>query len=151
MNDRSIYLAAALVGGAVLPVQVALNAFLKRYVGQPMQVTFISYLAGSLASLAICFFARYPLPTSTSISQTSWWMWVGGCLGTLYVWSTIFATPNIGTALTLALTIAGQMIAAIFLDHFGAIGLTRYPASPLRIAGIMFVIIGVSLVAAAKK
>ncbi|KYC40904.1 hypothetical protein WA1_25140 [Scytonema hofmannii PCC 7110] len=151
MNDRSIYLAAALIGGAVLPVQVALNAFLKRYVGQPMQVTFISYLAGTLASLAICFFARYPLPTSTSISQTSWWMWVGGCLGTLYVWSTIFATPNIGTALTLALTIAGQMIAALFLDHYGAIGLARYPASPLRIAGIMFVIIGVSLVAAAKK
>lgn len=151
MNDRSLYLAAALIGGAVLPVQVALNAFLKRYVGQPMQVTFISYLAGTLASLAICFFARYPLPTSTSISQTSWWMWVGGCLGTLYVWSTIFATPNIGTALTLALTIAGQMIAALFLDHYGAIGLARYPASPLRIAGIMFVIIGVSLVAAAKK
>jgi bacterial/archaeal transporter family-2 protein len=43
------------------------------------------------------------------------------------------------------------MIVALFLDHYGAIGLTRYPASPLRIAGIMFVIIGVSLVAAAKK
>ncbi|GAA6616000.1 DMT family transporter [Scytonema sp. NUACC26] len=151
MNDRSFYLIAALIGGAVLPVQVALNTLLRRYVGQPMQVTFISYLAGTLASLAICFFARYPSPNWASLSQTSWWMWIGGCLGTLYVWSTIFATPKIGAALTLALTIAGQMIAALFLDHFGAIGLTRYPASPLRIAGIMFVIIGVSFVAAAKK
>ncbi|MBD2773910.1 DMT family transporter [Iningainema tapete] len=150
MSPRSIYLVTALIGGAVLPVQVALNAFLKRYVGQPMQVTFISYLAGTLASLTICFFARYPLPTWTSLSQTSWWMWVGGCLGTLYVWSTIFATPKIGATLTLALTIAGQMIAALFLDHYGVIGLTKYPASPLRITGIVFVIIGVSLVAAKK-
>jgi bacterial/archaeal transporter family-2 protein len=151
MNERTIYLLAALAGGAILPVQVALNTLLHRYVGEPMQVTFVSYLAGTLASLAICFLARYPLPVSTSLAQTSWWMWIGGCLGTLYVWSTIFATPKIGAALSLALTIAGQMIAALFLDHYGAIGLAKYSASPTRIAGVVFVVLGVSLVAYAKQ
>lgn len=150
MNERTIYLFAALAGGAILPVQVALNTLLRRYIGEPMQVTFVSYLAGTLTSLAICFLARYPIPASTSVFQTSWWMWIGGCLGTLYVWATIFTTPKIGAALALSLTIAGQMIAALFLDHYGAIGLTRYAASPLRITGIVFVIIGVSLVAAKK-
>jgi transporter family-2 protein len=151
MNGRTIYLLAALAGGAVLPVQVALNTLLRRYVGEPMQVTFISYLVGTLASLAICFFAQYPLPTTTALTQTSWWMWVGGCLGTLYVWSTIFATPKIGAALALSLTIAGQMIAALFLDHYGAIGLTKYAASPTRIAGVVLVVLGVSLVAYVKR
>jgi transporter family-2 protein len=147
MNGRTIYLLAALAGGAVLPIQVALNTLLRGYVGAPMQVTFISYLAGSLASLFICFVARYPLPEMTALTQTSWWMWVGGCLGTFYVWSTIFATPRIGAALALALTIAGQMIAALFLDHYGALGLTRYVATPTRIAGVVLVVLGVSLVA----
>ncbi|HIK16637.1 MAG TPA: DMT family transporter [Leptolyngbyaceae cyanobacterium M33_DOE_097] len=151
MDSRSIYLLAALLGGAVLPIQVALNTLLRRYVGEPMQVTFISYLAGSLASLGICFFARYPLPAVASLVQTSWWMWIGGCLGTLYVWSTIFATPKIGAALALALTIAGQMIAALFLDHYGAIGLTKYVASPTRIAGAVLVVLGVSLIAYVKR
>jgi transporter family-2 protein len=151
MNGRTIYLLAALAGGAILPVQVALNTLLRRYVGEPMQVTFISYLAGTLTSFVVCFAARYPLPASTALMQTSWWMWVGGCLGTLYVWSTIFATPRIGAALALALTIAGQMIAALFLDHFGAIGLAKYPASPIRIAGVVFVVLGVSLVSVAKR
>lgn len=85
MGGRTIYLLSALVGGAILPVQVALNTLLRRHAGEPMQVTFVSYLAGTLASLAICLFARYPFPAWTSLSQTSWWMWVGGCLGTLYV------------------------------------------------------------------
>ena len=134
MDGRTIYLLAALIGGALLPVQVALNTLLRRYVGEPMQVTFISYLAGTLASLGICFFARYPLPATTSLAQTSWWMWIGGCLGTFYVWSTIFATPRIGAALAVALTIAGQMIAALFLDHYGALGLPKYAASPTRIS-----------------
>jgi bacterial/archaeal transporter family-2 protein len=151
MNGRTIYLLAALAGGAILPIQVALNTLLRRYVGEPMQVTFISYLAGTLTSLVVCFAARYPLPASSALMQTSWWMWIGGCLGTLYVWSTIFATPKIGAALALALTIAGQMIAALFLDHFGAIGLAKYPASPIRIAGVLFVVLGVSLVSVAKR
>lgn len=151
MGSRSIYLLSALLGGAVLPIQVALNALLRRSVGEPMQVTFISYFAGTLASLAICFVAQYPVPTTTALAQTSWWMWIGGCLGTVYVWSTIFATPKIGASLALALTIAGQMIAALFLDHYGAIGLTKVPASPERIAGVVLVVLGVSLVAYAKR
>jgi len=151
VNGRTIYLLAALAGGAILPVQVALNTLLRRYVGEPMQVTFISYLAGTFASLLICFAARYPLPAMAELAQTSWWMWIGGCLGTLYVWSTIFATPKIGAALALALTIAGQMIAALFLDHYGAIGLAKYSASPTRITGVVLVILGVSLVAYVKR
>jgi len=151
MDGRTIYLLAVLSGGAILPVQVALNTLLRRYVGEPMQVTFISYLAGTLASLVICFAARYSLPTSAALAQTSWWMWIGGCLGTVYVWSTIFATPRIGAALALALTIAGQMIAALFLDHYGALGLAKHSASPTRIAGVVLVVLGVSLVAYAKR
>lgn len=85
ISPRSFYLLTALIDGAVLPVQVALNALLRGYVGQPRQVTFISYLAGTVTSLTICFFARYPIPALTSLSQTSWWMWIGGCLETLYV------------------------------------------------------------------
>ena len=65
MNGRTIYLLAALIGGAVLPIQVALNTLLRRYVGEPMQVTFISYLAGTLAALLVCIVARYPFPTET--------------------------------------------------------------------------------------
>ncbi len=151
MTGRTIALMAALAGGAFIPVQVALNTLLRRYVGEPMQVTLISYLVGTLTSLAICIMVRYPLPTATALSQTSWWMWIGGCLGTVYVWSTIFATPKIGAALALGLTIAGQMIAALFLDHYGALGLAKYPASLERIAGVVLVILGVSLVAAAKR
>ena len=78
-------------------------------------------------------------------------MWVGGCLGTLYVWSTIFVTLKVGATLALALSVAGQMIAALFLDHYGAIGLAKYSASPTRITGVVLVVLGVSLVAYVKR
>ncbi len=151
MSERTIYLLIAVLAGGAIPVQVAVNTLLRRYVGEPMQVTFVSYFAGTLASLAICVFARYPLPSSAALAQTSWWMWVDGCLGTLYVWSTIFVTLKVGATLALALSVAGQMVAALFLDHYGAIGLAKYSASPTRITGVVLVVLGVSLVAYAKR
>jgi bacterial/archaeal transporter family-2 protein len=151
MDGRITYFLAAIVGGAFIPVQVALNTLLGRYVGEPMQVTFISYLVGTLTSLSVCLIAKYPLPAFTALGQTSWWMWVGGSLGTLYVWATIFVTIRIGATLTLALTFAGQMLAALFLDHYGVLGLTKFEVNPIRISGVLLVILGVSLVAYAKQ
>lgn len=148
---RSIYILAVIAGGVVLPIQVAVNTLLKKHIGTPMQVTFISFLAGTIASFFICLFARYPLPATSSLSSTSWWMWCGGFLGTFYVWATIFSTPRIGAALALALTVAGQMVAALLLDHYGALGLPKSPVSLMRVAGILLVITGVSLIAYTKK
>jgi len=150
MSSKTIFLLAALIGGAVVPVQVAINSRLTGYIGQPMQVTFISFVVGSIASCSICLLAGYSLPEMAFLTQTSWWMWIGGCLGSLYVWSTIFATPKIGAGAAIGLTIAGQMITGLFLDHFGLIGLTKQAATPLRIAGTAIAILGVSMVAAQK-
>ncbi|WP_310481279.1 hypothetical protein [Chamaesiphon sp. VAR_48_metabat_403] len=38
MNERIVYLLAALIGGTFIPIQVALNTLLRRYIGEPMQV-----------------------------------------------------------------------------------------------------------------
>lgn len=149
--NKQTFMLAALAGGMVLPIQVALNALLRRSVGQPMQVTFISYAVGAMASLLICLAARYPLPTMANLAGTSWWMWCAGCLGTIYVWSTIFATPQIGAALALSLTVAGQMLAALAIDHFGLLGLDRYPMGWPRFVGIILMIGGVGLIAFTKK
>lgn len=148
---RSIYILTAMAAGVLLPIQVAVNTLLKKHLGVPMQVTFISFLAGTIASFCICLFGRYPLPTASGISATSWWMWCGGFIGTFYVWATIFSTPRIGAALALALTVAGQMVAALLLDHYGALGLPKVSISFMRVAGIFLVIAGVSLIAYTKK
>ncbi|MBF0377687.1 MAG: DMT family transporter [Desulfamplus sp.] len=151
MMNKLIYILSMLSGGLVIPIQVAVNTLLKKHIGEPMQVTFISFLVGTIASLFICVIARYPLPTTIGISGTSWWMWLGGLCGTFYVWSTIFATPHIGAALAMALTVAGQMIAALLLDHYGVLGLQKYPLSFIRVTGILLVVVGVVLIASTKK
>ncbi len=57
-----------------------------------------------------------------------------------------YAAPRLGIASMLTLAIAGQMIAALIVDHYGALGLDRSPVTPGRIAGALLVIGGVLLV-----
>ena len=51
-----------------------------------------------------------------------------GPLATLFGLS-IFAGPRIGITSTIALAIAGQVASGAIIDHFGAFGLAKIPAS----------------------
>jgi transporter family-2 protein len=73
------------------------------------------------------------------------WAWFGGLLGTVYVLVVITTTPKLGVGTMVGLTVAGQMMMAVALDHFGLLGLERHPISLGRLAGMVLLIAGVVL------
>ena len=58
-----------------------------------------------------------------------WWGWLGGACGATYVTSVFVLIPEIGVAPTVALTVAGQQIASVFVDRYGLLRLPRRPIS----------------------
>jgi transporter family-2 protein len=46
----------------------------------------------------------------------------------------------------LTAAIAGQLAAALVLDHFGLFGLARHPVTLTRAAGLVLVLVGAALV-----
>lgn len=141
----------AFAGGIALPMQVGLNTALRTHLGNPLQVTFVSFSIGAAAALIYSLAARYPIPTMQSVAGSSWWMWFGGILGAFYVVTTIVAAPQIGAAITLGLVIAGQMTASLVLDHIGFAGLTPHPISFWRVVGALLVIGGVTVMTLAQN
>jgi transporter family-2 protein len=47
----------------------------------------------------------------------------------------------------MSLVVAGQMVAAVVLDHFGLLNLPQHTASPGRFLGVILMAAGASLVA----
>ncbi len=141
----------AFAGGAVLPLQMGVNGFLKNGLGHPIQATFVSFTVGSLAALLACIVMRTPLPTAEKLATPAVWMWFGGCFGVFYVFTTIVAGPKIGAALAVSLAIAGQLIVAALLDHTGALGFPQHSISPMKLLGIGLVIAGVLVVGYSKQ
>jgi hypothetical protein len=57
----------------------------------------------------------------------------------------LLITPRLGAALTFGLVVAGQLIMAVFLDHYGLLGVQVQSFNWHRLAGIALITAGVVL------
>lgn len=145
-----IYYFLSLISGFALTLQVGINGGLRSIIGNHILSSLISFAVGTL-SLAIVFLytmltGSSALPDSISIKNLSWWMFTGGLFGAFYIFTTIFASPKIGFANMFSLVICGQIILAVIFDHFGLLGGQVHLINPLRIIGIIFLILGVYII-----
>jgi len=147
---NTTYFVLALVAGAALATQVALNTQLRVAVGSPMQATFISLGVGAVAALTYTVVAREPLPQTASVTAAPWWVWCGGLLGVFYLWATVVSSPKLGVAVTFGLIIAGQVVTSLALDHFGLLNLPVHAASGQRVVGVGLIVAGVVVMGLAR-
>jgi transporter family-2 protein len=73
------------------------------------------------------------------------WMWIGGLMGALIVFSVTFAAPRIGAAATIGIAIAGQLVMGAAIDRFGLFGLDRIPLHWPRLLGLALLAAGAGL------
>jgi len=131
------------ISGVALPVQSAVNSRLRASIDSPILGALISFLVGLVALIVLwCvgFTGRGHAP-----GPTPWWYWIGGLCGALVVTSAIIGVPRIGSGGVVIFTMLGQLTASIVLDHFGWLGVPKFPASPIRLTGVALVFLGTVL------
>jgi len=133
--------------GASLAVQIGLNATMNRHLGSPMAAALINFAVGTVALLVIVLVTRGSVAMLARAGGAPWWAWCGGILGGLYIAASALFGPMIGGATFLALLVAGQMAAALALDHFGLLGFPVRSLDATRMVGVVLVIAGVFLLA----
>jgi bacterial/archaeal transporter family-2 protein len=148
--ERGGWLALAVLAGAALPLQGAVNAQLRADLDAPLTVGALSFVVATIAmalllagALAI---AGAPRPRIEPLRRIPWWGWLGGFAGATYVMAVFTLIPEIGVAPTVALTVAGQQVASVFVDRFGLFRLPRRPISLLRLAAVAALLAGVGLI-----
>jgi transporter family-2 protein len=138
------YLITALVGAA-LAVQVGLNAIVRVQVGSAAGAALSNFVVGTAALAVALLVTRAPVPSGDQLAGLPWWAWLAGLAGATYVASSAVIGPMIGGAAFIALIVAGQMIGAMMLDHYGALGFPVRPVDGMRLAGAALVVLGVVL------
>ena len=140
-----VLVALALVAGAALSVQAGVNANLARYAGRAEWAAFVSFAVGLLGLGTWLAALRLAPPHAATLARAPGWAWTGGLIGAFYVSATVLLTPRLGVAATLALAVAGQMAAAVLLDHFGLLGLAARPVNATRVLGGALLVVAVAL------
>jgi transporter family-2 protein len=142
----SLFYLLALGAGVSVATQQVLNGSLRTALGSPAWAGLVSYAVGLLTMIATVLVLRERVPSWKAIADVPWSAWSGGIFGGAFILLVILLLPSLGAATLFALVIAGQVLTAVTLDHFGAFGLTPHPVSVARLAGAALLIAGVVLI-----
>jgi transporter family-2 protein len=142
-----LYALLAVGIGAFVVVQASINGELRGLVGDPYRTALVSTTVSTIFLFVLSGIVyRRPIPAGHVFTDATWWMWVGGVLGAIYVAAAAVLITKLGSAVMFTLVILGQLVMAVIMDHYGMIGLDKHPVSVPRIAGIALVLIGVVIV-----
>lgn len=135
----------AVLAGAMLPAQAAINGRLGRVVGSPVWAAAISGVVLTVALTLVAATVTRAGPRTAGLGGLPWWAWTGGLCGAVTLAATTAVAPRLGTAGTIALVMSGQVVCSLALDQWGLLGLDAQPISGKRVAAAALLLAGAAL------
>lgn len=141
---------ASLFVGMLMPVQAALNRAASQQLPSRLQATWWSFACGTAACcavLAIFMGVQHELLATwpARFASSKWFHYLGGPLGVLYIASTIWLMPLVGAAVFFVALVSGQLTGSAVLDEIGSFDMAVVEVTPLRIAGILILLLAAAL------
>ncbi len=134
-------IALALAAGALLPMQALLNARLGAQLASPYWASTAQNVIGTVFIILVALLIRAQAPAGAQLAGAPLWTWVGGCLGATYVLLALMVIPRLGATRAMTAIIAGQLVAAVLLDHFGVLQ-ARRPIDLRTLGGLVLLAVG---------
>ena len=133
------------VAGLGIPVMAALNGGLGTKLQSPALATTILFMVGGMVSLSYLFFSG-AIPKTTIQKPIPIFFYFGGVFVLFYILCITWVAPKFGVGNAITFVLLGQLISMVVIDHFGLLGALQYSISIQRMAGLIFMVIGVFLV-----
>lgn len=133
------------LAGAGIPVQAGINGQLALRMQSPIMAALVSFAAGTVALLLLVLVMRLWPPAQAWRGVQPWHL-IGGLLGAVFIASTAFSASRIDAVLMTALVLAGQLMTAMLLDHWGALGFAQKSVTLGRVGGLGLILAGVWLI-----
>jgi transporter family-2 protein len=145
---RFLPILVMIFAGFCISIQGPVNARLRLAVDSPVLSAAISFLSGGV--LLLCIMATGAFGGTgvglMGLRSAPWWAFLGGALGVGFVLGAIVAIPQVGVVVVICSAILGQMVGSYLADTLGWFGVERVPFNPVRLAGIVLLVLGVLLV-----
>ena len=141
MDTLFIIILIGLAGGMAIGLQGPLSSMITQKLGS-LESDFIIHLGGAIAALIPMLFFGSKLGQWKSVP---WYALVAGAFGLIVITAMGYMIPRIGAAGALITLLAGQILVASILDHFGLLGMSPRAIDLQRVIGFGVVMVGVWL------
>ncbi|CAN5796465.1 hypothetical protein BH18ACT17_BH18ACT17_06230 [soil metagenome] len=143
MSASRIAITMSLLAGLAGAAQASVSGALGKRVGSVQAAAFGGIVA-ALLLVGLAVLAGRGAGIADVFRQPAWLM-ISGVFGAGVVLTLAYAPPRIGTFATVALMIAGQLIAGAAIDAFGWLGNERIPVTATRVIGLLLLTAGAAL------
>ena len=136
-----LFIGMAFVMGIIMSVYLPMNSAVARYIGSTITANVTFFLVAFLASLIIfIFFGQFD--TLHKTRDVPIYLFLTGIISAFIVLGTTFLIPHIGARKFFIILIAGQIVMAIIISHFGILESPKDPINVKKIFGASIVILG---------
>ena len=145
-NNAAFFILLAILAGMAVPVQATLNSKLADSLGSQVPAAAMALGLGCVTLVVFMLVSGVPLTSYAALKTTPVGYMIGGFFGAFFVGSMVYTVPRIGVALSLALTVGGQMLVALVIDHLGWMGMEQKGLNAWRVLGAVLITAGVVLI-----
>lgn len=146
------YLIMGIAIGMFFPIQASISARLSSYSKTPLTASLTAFSLGTVILLIINLIVD-PAGITTGIDFSyPLYVFIGGAItGVGFNLANIILFSKLGASITTLVTVSGQMIVGILIDHFGWFSVPANPVTITTALGVVIMIFAISLAQPKKK
>lgn len=137
-----LYIVTAVMAGALIASQSSCNGLLFPTLGV-IGVGFVSQALNAVTIFLYQLLVKRQLPSFRGLPP---YATLGGLTGVFVIGFTGFCVSALGTAVTVCLSVAGQLVMSAVVDHYGLLGAEKLPFMKRRLWGFIIIIQGVFII-----
>ena len=141
LMQTMIYMSIAFLMGIIMSVYLPMNSSVSRYVGSSITANVTFFMVALLTSFII-FLIFGQFDTVYKLKTVPIHLYLTGFISAFIVLGTTFLIPHIGARKFFILLIAGQVVMAVLISHFGIFESPTDPINLKKLIGSSLVLIG---------
>ena len=146
MNPTILFVVLALLAGAMIPFQSAMNTALGKQLQSPYFSALTVFIVAAVGISVYIIACGYKIPQANQFISAPKWSYLGGVLGGTYILLIVICAPKLGIGNVTVMVLLGQIIAATTIDQWGLMGSAIHHVNWQRLIGIALMVAGVYLV-----
>ena len=125
--------------GIILAIMISLNGGVSNIAGNYASSVIIHFV-GLIGIIFVLIFTKSKIKNLKGIP---FYMFTGGLIGILTVLFTNIGFMGLGVSLTVSLSLLGQLVTSLVIDHFGYFNMTVVEFDKKKILGLIIIIAGI--------
>ncbi|GGE72476.1 DMT family transporter [Priestia taiwanensis] len=136
-----MYYVLSIFIGICMAMMIPMNGILSTMLGN-YKASVLIHLIGLLAIILVLFVTKSKLSLQKSIPI---YQYSAGTIGVFTVLFISMSFTELGVSMTIALSLLGQSVSSIIIDHFGLLGMTVAKFQPKKMIGLSLIASGIMM------